>query len=116
MRERISRLWADRIDYIALIQEPGRPERFPRLVSSVPPRYPTLPLLAKVRAKVVMSFVVDEKGKVEAARVLESSDSRFDQAALESVLKWKFLPALNGGTPKKCFITTPIEFAGMRKE
>ena len=115
LHSRLVRLWSDRSNFVAILESDARPERGPRLVSSVPPNYPTALLVADVKGNVLISIVIDEQGKVEAARVLESSDARFDRPSLDAVRAWKFLPATQNGQPTKTFITIPMEFRGKRK-
>ena len=112
--ERISRLWADVPEYAVLARGDNSGLKAPRLISSVPPAYPLSARLANRKATVFVSFVVNEKGVVEAARVLESSDSRFDKSAIDAVLQWKFLPAMGPHGPLKASINVPLQFDGVK--
>jgi protein TonB len=109
-KEDLIRLWADTPDYVMRLRREKNYVKMPRLVSAVPPSYPVIPLLSNVKATVSVAFVVDERGTVEAARVFESSDSRFDQPAVEAVKKWKFLPAEFDDGPTKGFLVVPVQF------
>lgn len=115
LKNRLLRLWVDRPECIQILTRDHAPETLPRLISSIPPSYPTVPFLANVKARVVVTFVVSDSGKVEEARVYESSDSRFDESALDAVRQWRFLPAIMSGRPTKEIITIPMEFGGRRK-
>jgi protein TonB len=115
MKERLVRLWVDRPEYIELLMRDPGPEKLPRLISSVPPSYPTVPYLANLKARVMVSFVVAPDGTVEEARVYESSDSRFDQPALEAIRRWKFIPAVKNGEVTKEVVTIPLQFEGRKK-
>ncbi len=112
--ETLQRLWADVPEYLALFKENRPLKAAPRLLSSTAPKYPTVALLTGIRGKVVISFIISPTGSVEAARVLESSDSRFDQAALEAIMTWKFLPAEGKDGPTRSAVTAPLEFAGWK--
>lgn len=113
-KEELIRLWSDVPDYVMRLLRVKDYKKTPRLVSAVPPSYPFIPFLAKVEAKVSVAFVIDESGVVEAARVFESSDSRFDQSAIDAVKKWKFLPAEFEDGPTKGFLVVPVQFGGMK--
>ena len=112
--ETLLRLWANVPEYVQLLKNERFLKRGPRLLSSTAPKYPTLALLTGIRAKVVVSFIISPTGSVEAARILESSDSRFDQAALDSIMTWKFLPAESEDGPTRFAVTAPLEFAGWK--
>lgn len=113
--DRMARLWRDKPEYVAIVKNQTKAAKAPRLVSSVAPSYPLMPLLAKIKGQLIVSFIVDERGNVEAARILESSDARFDGPAIQSVLKWKFLPAENETGPIKAALGVPIVFDGLKK-
>jgi TonB family protein len=113
-KDAMLRLWADKPAYVAWLRDDRTLKKMPRLVSSAVPAYPLVPLLANVKATVVVSFVIDRSGMVEAARVLESSDSRFDQSAVEAVMKWKFLPAEFEDGPTLAVSAVPVVFDGKK--
>jgi TonB family protein len=58
----------------------------------------------------LVSFVVDDQGNVEAARVVESNDARFNITSVEAVLRWKFRPAEVEAGPAMAFVTIPFVF------
>lgn len=107
------RLWSDVPDYVLRLQ---RKENFikepAQLVSSVVPVYPPVLLPSDGKATVLVSLVVDEKGGVEAERMLETTDGRFTQAALDAVRQWRFTPALSADGPTKMFLCVPCVFQG----
>ena len=104
-------LWIDAPLYAAFLQRDDSYSKLPQLVSSVFPDYPSGVLLAPgAKVTVDVSFVVDEKGRVEAARVINSADGRFDASALEAVLRWRFRPGEIGGSPARTFVRVPFVF------
>lgn len=113
-KERMIRLWSDVPDYVMRLRRdaPFKYKKPLRVVSSPPPSYPANPLLANLKVTILVAFVIDEKGGVEAARVLESDDVRFDQSAIAAVLKWKFRPAEFEDGPTKAFLAVPVHFDG----
>jgi TonB family protein len=106
--DRLVRLWADKPEYVALLGKKHRRE--PRLLSAAVPKYPLVLAIARVEATVVVSFVIGPDGSVEAARVIESSDSRFDASALEAMFKTSFLPAEGPDGPERDVELQPIHF------
>ena len=69
----------------------------PEVLSWVPPAYPKEAIDQKLEGRVQMRLVVDETGVVTKARVLHSTNTVFEEAALESVRQWKFSPAISDG-------------------
>jgi TonB family protein len=80
------RLWKDKPEYVALAGARHR---------------------KRIR---VVSFVVGLDGRVEATRVSESSDSRFDASAVNAMLKFTFLPAEGENSPEREMEEQPINF------
>ena len=109
--ERQIKLWADIPEY-----SQGRAEinltTTAKLLSAVQPTYPPVLIPLGRTATVQLSAVVGRDGQVEAARVFESDDHRFDQAALEAVRKWKFSPAESAAGKERSFVSVPIIFEG----
>jgi TonB family protein len=80
------------------------------MISAVSPVYPALLRLGHVNARVLVSFVVGTDGKVEAARILESSDIRFNDSVLEATRKFTFLPAQGADGPTRYLGLMPFIF------
>jgi TonB family protein len=84
-----------------------------------PPRYvenpkPPYPLEAKNKAyegKVLLQVEVLSNGRVGEIFVKESSGyDVLDQSALDTVKKWRFIPARKGGIAIPCWVNIPITF------
>lgn len=105
---KLARLWADRPEYVALLRLKETSDRPPRVVSTVPPENPKSLRRAGIKGTVVVSFFLDKRGRVEAARVVESPDSRVDEPSVAAIMKWKFLPAMRGGKPVKTSVIVPM--------
>jgi protein TonB len=59
---------------------------------------------------VTLEILVDEKGHVAEAKIVDSSgDDKFDHDALASAKKWKFAPSLCEGKPAPARIAIEIE-------
>lgn len=61
--------------------------------------------------KVVLSVRVSPQGTAEQIEVKTSSGSvRLDEAAINTVRNWKFVPAKRGDTPVESWVLVPIAF------
>jgi TonB family protein len=82
-----------------------------KLVKAPTPPYPEEALRKNIQGKVVLSIVVDAKGKVSDAKVL-SGAPELVQAAIDAVKQWEFEPPVRApvvtnaevayGHPKEC--------------
>jgi protein TonB len=64
------------------------------------PEYPESALRKKLEGWVRLSFTVDAKGQVKAAKVVEAEPARvFDRAALSALATWRYKPHLTDGEP-----------------
>jgi TonB family protein len=64
----------------------------------------------EANAKVDVSFVVGLDGGVEDARVIWSSDDRFNRAALEAMRQDKFIPAMGPTGAERAMYVKPYHF------
>lgn len=106
--DQLKRLWQDQPQYARLLDID--PVKRVRMISAVAPHYPTLLRLGHVNANVLVSFVVGTDGRVEAARILESSDSRFNDSVLEAVRQFTFIPAQGTDGPTRYIGQMPFGF------
>jgi TonB family protein len=65
--------------------------------------------LSGIRASGVVSIVIDEKGDVADATIVESIHPVYDRLLLTSVRQWKYRPAVKAGVPVKYRKTLRIE-------
>lgn len=82
----------------------------PAPVLQSPPIYPEELKRAGVGGSVTVHFVVNESGVVLDARVVTSTDKRFEAPALDTVRKWKFRPGSVGGRIVSTEMEVPINF------
>jgi TonB family protein len=75
------------------------------------PVYPPAALKAKRSGMVSVRLIVDETGKVTAARALEESDAEFVEPALAAVRSWGFQPALESSNAVACCLDTLVTFS-----
>jgi periplasmic protein TonB len=75
------------------------------------PEYPTSAKRRRMQGTVMLSVRVSEAGSALAVRVSSSSGYEvLDQAALQAVKKWKFIPARRGDAPVEASVKVPVEF------
>ncbi len=75
------------------------------------PAYPALSKRLREAGTVLLRVSLDDKGIVQDIAIQTSSDfQRLDQAALEAVRQWRFIPASRGAQPVSASVLIPIEF------
>ena len=81
------------------------------LLQSAPVSYPRWALEQGIEGCVVVRMLVDEKGRVVEAHVSRTSGyASLDEAALEAVRRYRFLPALKDGLPVKRWVEQEFVF------
>ncbi len=75
------------------------------------PAYPHAAKSAGIEGSVTVAFVVDEKGYVTDARVVESTHREFEEPTLRAVSKWRFEPGRKNGVPVRFRMHVPIVFS-----
>ena len=75
------------------------------------PAYPTQARRMKEQGKVTLRVLVNAAGAAERIEVRASSGSeRLDQSALETVRRWRFVPAKQGAEAVSAWVLVPIAF------
>jgi protein TonB len=75
------------------------------------PNYPLDARRQHVEGKVVLQFLIGMDGKVSNIEVVSSEpEGVFDEAAVEAVAKWVFVPAFVGGAPVNTRVKMPLRF------
>jgi TonB family protein len=69
----------------------------PRKLAGESPRTPAAARNLKLAGSVLLEFVVDEQGRVQDPRVLETAGGLLDTACLEAVRTWRYQPATKDG-------------------
>ncbi len=82
----------------------------PEVKKRVEPWYPELLKLAGIEGKVILNVFINEQGKVEKTKILESTHEAFSEAAVKAAKQWEFLPAMKDGKPIKAEVTIPFRF------
>lgn len=87
------------------------PEKSPvRPVYQVAPAYPVDAELVALAGEVMVEFVVSEAGEVQDPRVVKTTHSVFNTAAINAIKQWGFLPARVDGRPKATRMQVPFIF------
>ena len=75
------------------------------------PAYPPLSRRLREEGKVVLRVLIEADGSASRAEIRSSSGyERLDQAALQTVLRWRYLPAKRNGVPESMWFNVPINF------
>jgi TonB family protein len=82
----------------------------PVLQKSAPVEYPQLAKATRVQGAVVVSALVDEKGRVTEARAVSPGNEILRQAAVAHVLQRQYVPGQKDGVPVKVRILVHVSF------
>lgn len=83
----------------------------PRVSKRKALQYPPRAKSKEIEGYVVISLLIGVDGKVETMKIIEASPPGvFDEAALRSVRKWHFQPALYEGKPVESWANQTIRF------
>ncbi len=98
---------------MAAAPTPVVPPRFNAdYLDNPPPSYPVLSRRLGERGRVVLRVLVNAKGTADKVELKSSSSSsRLDNAALEAVRRWRFVPARQGDQSVAAWVLIPITFA-----
>lgn len=76
-----------------------------------PPSYPRISRRNGEQGTVIVRVFISTQGTPEKAEVRTSSGfARLDQAALEAVQRWRFVPGRRNGTPEAMWFNIPVRF------
>lgn len=82
-----------------------------KLIHSVAARYPAEAASQKIDGVVVLEVTVAPDGSVRNPRLIRSLGYGLDEAAIESVLKWKYTPARRNGVAIDARVIVNVGFA-----
>jgi protein TonB len=75
------------------------------------PPYPGISRRLNEQGKVVVRVFIGVEGTAQKAEIKKSSGfDRLDQAALATVLRWRYVPGKRGGVPEAMWFNVPISF------
>jgi protein TonB len=82
----------------------------PQLARRIEPVYHPLAVRANVTGTVILEAVVDRDGRVSDVRVLRSAHRMLDDAAIEAVRQWQYVPLVLNGIPERFILTVVLTF------
>jgi periplasmic protein TonB len=85
-------------------------DQAPKRLRQVVPVYPHEAFVTKVQGTVVLEILIDARGRVADARVVQTLTPALDAAALAAVRQWTFTPAFRRGRPVAMWARAPVEF------
>ena len=75
------------------------------------PPYPPISKRLGEQGKVILRVMIGVDGQAQKAEIRQSSGfDRLDQAALATVLRWRYVPGKRGGVPEAMWFNVPINF------
>jgi periplasmic protein TonB len=86
------------------------PEVRPVRITEVKPAYPPLARAADLEGEVTLEITVDPNGRVTQSKIVRSTDSRFNRAALDAVNQWRYRPGLRASVPSAFTIEERVFF------
>ncbi len=92
-----------------LIVRPGGDIQLPRKLKHVSPEYPPLAITAHVGGTVILECIIDVQGNVASVRLLRGHPL-LNEAAVEAVRKWKYVPTKLNGIPVAVEMTVTVHF------
>ncbi|MFN3493038.1 MAG: energy transducer TonB [Hydrogenophaga sp.] len=80
-------------------------------LSNPPPPYPSLSKRLGEQGKVVVRVFISATGEATQAEIRTSSGfERLDQTALQTVLRWRYVPGKRNGVAEGMWFNVPIQF------
>lgn len=80
-------------------------------LNNPPPAYPRQSKRMGEQGTVVVRLLIGLQGTAEKAEVRTSSGfARLDQAALETVQRWRYVPGKRNGSPEAMWFNVPVRF------
>ena len=76
-----------------------------------PPAYPRMSRRMGEQGTVLLRVFISTEGRAEKAEIRTSSGyARLDEAALETVQRWRYVPGKRAGQPEAMWFNVPIRF------
>jgi protein TonB len=88
----------------------GGDVKAPERIRYVPPVYPEIAANANVGGVVIINALIDDEGNVVQAKVIRSVPL-LDQASLDAVLQWKYVPTRVNGVAVPVVMTVTVNFS-----
>ena len=76
-----------------------------------PPPYPSLSKRLNEQGKTIIKVLIGADGLPQRAEIVRSSGfERLDQAALVTVMRWRYVPGKRGGVAEAMWFNVPINW------
>ncbi|MFS8087218.1 MAG: TonB family protein, partial [Acidobacteriota bacterium] len=85
-------------------------DRKAKLIYKVEPSYTEEARRKNIEGSVLLGLTIDHEGLPQNIQVKRSLEPSLDNAAIEAVRKWRFLPAIKDGQPVSMYITAEVYF------
>jgi protein TonB len=82
----------------------------PKRIREVKPRYPPVARTAQLEGDVDLKLTIAADGRIGEIVVERSANRLFNQAAIEAVRQWQYLPGRRNGVPIESTTTTTVRF------
>lgn len=82
----------------------------PKLVERTRPQYPFELRQQGISGSATVELVVNSKGEVTEAHVVDATETDFGVSAVMCVRHWKFKPATRDGVPVEAKLQVPVYF------
>jgi protein TonB len=82
----------------------------PQLVRRIEPVYHPLAVRANIQGTVILEAIVDREGRVADVRVLRSAHKMLDDAAIDALRQWQYVPLVLNGVPERFVLTVVLSF------
>lgn len=82
----------------------------PQAIRQAPPRYPYNQARAGLSGRVLLSFVINDEGRVVDIAVTAANNPAFERPAIEAIKKWRFRPGESEGRPVSVRVSQLIDF------
>lgn len=81
-------------------------------LNNPPPAYPPISRRMGEQGRVILKVLVNANGEAETVDLETGSGSeRLDQAAIDVVKKWHFIPAKRNNQPLSAYVLVPVKFS-----
>ena len=88
----------------------------PQIIAQAKPEYTIEARKARLQGTVICEVLIDREGCIQRARVLKGLPMGLDQAALDAIKQWVFLPARMDGKPVPVFYVLTTSFQLMEAD
>jgi TonB family protein len=82
----------------------------PVVIHRVTPLYPKSAIAIHLNGSAIVECIIDKTGHVRDAKMLRSSSPLFNQAAIDAVLQWQFVPGSLHGTAVDTIFDLTVTF------